>query len=90
MGGVDIDYPFGLATDHDIAARAYSVGCRHFKMLGNSRVYHFIGQTIRKIPNRPDAEPIFEQKWGLTIQKFRDRMNIAKSFERVEDDVLFL
>jgi len=69
MGGVDTEYPYGLATDHDIAARAYSVGCRHFKMLGRSRVYHFVGQTIRKLPaDRPNAEPVFFRKWGITVQ----------------------
>ena len=88
MGGVDTDYPFGLATDHDIAARAYNVGCRNFKMLGKSRVYHFIGQTISKIPNRPNAEPIFFDKWGITVSEFRDRMKIAQPFQEVSDDVL--
>ena len=88
FGGVDTEYPFGLATDHDIAARAYQKGCRHFKMLGKSRVYHFIGQTISKIPNRPNVEPLFFDKWGVTIDEFRIRLGVAQPFQEVSDDIL--
>lgn len=89
MGGVDFDYPYGLATDHDIAARAYNAGCRNFKMLGRSRVYHFVGQTIRKLPaDRPNAEPLFFDKWGVTVQEFRNRLGVAKPFKEVDPDVL--
>ncbi len=88
MGGVDTDYPFGLATDHDIAARAYNAGCRNFKMLGRSRVYHFVGQTISKIPNRPNNDGLFFDKWGITVDEFRERLGVAQPFKEASDEVL--
>lgn len=89
MGGVGTEYPYGIASDHDIAARAYKAGCRNFKMLGNSRVYHFISQTVNRLPaNRSDNHDVFLKKWGISIAEFRKRMNIAASYEKVEEGVL--
>lgn len=89
MGGVDTDYPFGIASDHDIAARAYNAGCRNFKMLGRSRVYHFISQTVKKLPpNRSDNHDIFLKKWGITIKEFRKHMEVANSYKKVKEGIL--
>lgn len=89
FGGVDMSYQFGVGTDHDISACAYESGCRDFIMLGKSRVYHFICQTIGKLStNRPDGQAKFKEKWGISVAEFRERMGIAKPYRRVPDGIL--
>jgi len=89
FGGVDMSYQFGVGTDHDIPACAYKAGCRDFIMLGKSRVYHFICQTIKKLPkNRTDGQQTFKEKWGLTVEEFRQKMQIAKTYGSISDGIL--
>ena len=89
FGGVDVNYPYGIATDHDIPASAYEVGCRDFIMLGRSRVYHFINQTVRKLPkDKSDNLEVFQKKWGMSVDEFRKRMKIATPYQEVEDGLL--
>lgn len=89
FGGVDMNYPYGIASDHDIPACAYEVGCRNFIMLGRSRVYHFVNQTSRKLPkDKSNNLEVFKKKWGISVDEFRKRMNIAKPYEKVLDNVL--
>lgn len=89
FGGVDLGYKYGIATDHDIAASAYSKGCRDFIMLGNSRVYHFISKTIRKLPaDRPTGEQFFFDKWKISISDFRNKLEIAKDYKTVKEKIL--
>ena len=87
FGGVDMSYPYGIATDHDIPASAYSVGCRNFVMLAKSRVYHFVTQTVRKLPPRSSNEEVFKTKWGMSIGEFREKMNVKQPYRRVPDDI---
>jgi glycosyltransferase involved in cell wall biosynthesis len=89
FGGVDTSYKYGIATDHDIAASAYAAGCRDFIMLGKSRVYHFVSQTIRKLPaDRPNGHQHFQDKWGISIDEFRSKLKIATSYSTVADGVI--
>lgn len=82
FGGVDMNYEYGIATDHDLAMSAYSVGCRNFVMLGKSRVYHFVSKTIKKLPsNRSDGHDYFLKKWGISIERFRkDIIKVREPF----------
>lgn len=89
MGGADMSYEYGIGIDHEIPAAAYKAGCRNFKMLGRSRVYHFISQTIRKLPtDRADGQKKFLEKWGMTVNEFRGRMGIAQPYTQVKDDII--
>ena len=89
FGGVDTGYQYGIGTDHDIPASAYKVGCRNFIMLGKSKVYHFISQTVKKLPQkREDGQLYFKNKWGMTVSEFRQKMGIAKPYRRVDDGIL--
>ena len=89
FSGVDTDYTYGIGTDHDIPAEAYKQGCRHFKMLGKSRVFHFVNQTVKKLPtNRPDGQQKFKDKWVISFDEFRKRMNIAMPYKEVKDGIL--
>lgn len=88
FGGVDTRYQYGIATDHDIPASAYKAGCRDFIMLGKSRVYHFISQTVRKLPvNRSDGQKTFLEKWGISVDEFRKRLGVALPFKKASDNL---
>jgi GT2 family glycosyltransferase len=87
FGGVDTDYFPGYASDHDIAARAYNVGCRNFCMLGKSRVYHFISQTLGKLSpslRAQNGHAMFQKKCGLTVEEFRSKIGIRNKFEVIK------
>lgn len=82
FGGVDVNYKYGIATDHDIAAAAFAVGCRHFCRLGNCRIYHFVSQTIKKLPlDRPNNHDVFEKKWKMSVDDFRKQINLLEIFK---------
>lgn len=91
FGGMDMDYWPGWSCDVDMAARAYKVGCRNFKLLAFPKVYHFINGTYRKMSKEDNSKngwDVFERKWGMSVDEFRKRMRIAQPFEPVEDGVL--
>lgn len=91
FGGVDITYFPGQASDHDIAASAYKVGCRNFIMLGNCRVYHFVSKTIGKLPTYlkiRSGQDIFHAKWEMTVDEFRSKLEITKPAMRVKDGII--
>lgn len=88
FGGVDMRYEWGMATDHDLPAEAYRVGCRYFVELANPTVFHFSSKTISKLPrNKPDGQKTFLDKWGITVDEFRRRMKIGQKYQKVEDGV---
>lgn len=88
FGGVDMNYEFGIATDHDIPASAYKEGCRHFIELAKPTVFHFSSKTVSKLPqNRPDGQKRFRDKWGITIDQFRQKMKIGQKYEKVVEGI---
>lgn len=90
FGGVDTTYFPGYASDHDIAASAYKVGCRNFVMLGNCRVYHFVSKTLGKLPQElkhRSGHDIFQNKWKMSIDEFRAKLEVTKPAMRVRDGI---
>lgn len=88
FGGVDMGYEYGIATDHDIPAAAYKAGCRHFVELAKPTVFHFSSKTISKLPrSRPNGHKRFFEKWGVTIDKFRQEMKIGQKYEKVQEGI---
>ncbi len=87
MNYLDPDYYPGWSSDHDLAKRAYEVGCRNFIMLSNSRVFHFISKTFSQLPSHiknMHGQDIFEKKWGISVEQFRKQLQIATPFKEVE------
>lgn len=81
FGFMDERYFPGWASDHDLAASAYHVGCRDFVMLGWSRVYHFISKTFSELPSEVrnrDGQDIFQQKWNMSVDDFRKKIGIRQ------------
>lgn len=91
MGGVDTTYWPGQASDHDIAASAYKAGCRHFKRLGKSRLYHFVSRGITSLPPEQvimNGQDIFEKKWNISVEKFRMNLGVNKLFDKVQEGLI--
>lgn len=89
FGGVDMRYEYGICTDNDIAISAYKYGCRNFVELAKPTVFHFSSKTISKLPrNRSDGHKTFFDKWGITIDEFRQKMKIGQKYEKVQEGIL--
>ena len=91
FGGMDMDYFPGWASDHDFTARAYSVGCRHFILLGKYKVFHFSSKTFQKLPKEirdKHGQDIFFKKWGITVEEFRKRFKIKEQYVTLKDGLL--
>lgn len=80
IGYLDETYFPGWSVDHDLAATAYfSAGCREFRMLGKSRVYHFSSKTFQQLPDDIRArhgQDIFQKKWNISADQFRNLIGI--------------
>lgn len=90
FGGVDTTYFPGYASDHDIPACAYKVGCRNFIMLGNCRVYHFVSKTLEKLPPNLRGKSgldIFQNKWGMSVDEFRRKLGVTQPYGKVPDGI---
>jgi len=56
-------------------------------MLGRCTVYHFISKTFQKLSpelNRKHGQDIFYKKWGITVENFRNNLNLKQKFEIVK------
>lgn len=90
-GGMDFEYWPGWTCDVDLAARIYKVGCRNFILLAQPKAYHFINGTYKKMTKEDNAKngwDIFQRKWGMSVEQFRNRMCIAQPFRTICDGVL--
>ena len=84
---LDEQYFPGWSVDHDLPKSLYEKGCRNFIMLGNSRVFHFSSKTFTKLPSdvkNKDGQDIFLKKWGMSVQEFRNQLEIATPFKTVK------
>lgn len=70
VGGFSEEFSPGLGSDPDFNLKLWNIGCRIFKGLGNSRVYHFSSQSLRKKAWNNGAK-IFLLKWGISIKFFK-------------------
>lgn len=79
VGGYSIEYGPGLSSDDDLMMKLWVVGCRHFRIVDQSRVYHFAEQSTRRV-RRNRGGRTFVMKWGITQQEFH-RDYLAKCDE---------
>lgn len=81
MNYLDESYFPGWAVDHDLAVSARQLGCNDFVMLGESRVFHFISKTFRKLPDNVrnrHGQDVFLKKWGFSVEQFREEIEVRK------------
>lgn len=68
-GGYSIELSPGVSSDDDFAMKMWYAGCRRFKGLGKSRVYHFQSKsTLRIVKNNGRKQ--FLMKWGINQSTF--------------------
>jgi GT2 family glycosyltransferase len=69
VGGFSIEFSPGMYSDPDLSMKLWRIGCRIFKGIGRSRVYHFQARSTGRIV-RNDGRRQFMEKWGITASDF--------------------
>ncbi len=69
-GGYSLELSPGMASDDDFLAKFWLLGCREFRVVGKSRVYHF-SQRVTGRMRRNDGRRLFVQKWGMSTRELR-------------------
>ena len=69
IGGFSIEFSPGMASDDDLAMKMWQAGCRIFKGVGKSKVYHFQTKSTTRI-RKNDGRKQFALKWGITSSTF--------------------
>lgn len=68
-GGYSIELSPGVSSDDDFSMKMWFAGCRIFKGIGASRVYHFQSKsTLRVVKNNGRKQ--FLMKWGINQSTF--------------------
>lgn len=70
VGGYSIEYTPGMYSDPDFTAKLWMAGIRHFKGLGDCRVYHFETRSTSRI-RKNDGNVQFLMKWGINNSTLR-------------------
>lgn len=69
VGGYSEEFSPGMSSDDDFAMKMWQQGCRIFKGVQKSRVYHFISKSTGRI-DRNDGRRQFLDKWGIKQSMF--------------------
>jgi len=68
-GGYSIELSPGVSSDDDFAMKMWYAGCREFKGIGKSRVYHFQSKSTLRI-KKNNGRKQFLMKWGINQSTF--------------------
>lgn len=68
-GGYSIELSPGVSSDDDFAMKMWQAGCRIFKGLGKSYVYHFQAKSTLRI-KKNNGRKQFLMKWGIKQSSF--------------------
>lgn len=71
-GGYSIEFSPGMSSDDDFAMKMWQLGCRHFKGIAKSRVYHFQQKSTKRIVKNDGAKQFFN-KWEITQSIFNKK-----------------
>jgi GT2 family glycosyltransferase len=72
VGGYSLEFGPGMSSDDDLLMKFWVVGCRHFRIVGASRVYHFACRSTGRV-RRNRGGRTFVMKWGITQNEFKRR-----------------
>ncbi|MFI5135443.1 MAG: glycosyltransferase family 2 protein [Chitinophagales bacterium] len=64
VGGYSEEFSPGMSSDDDFAMKMWTNGCRIFKGVGRSRIYHFMSKSTMRV-ERNDGRKQFLRKWGI-------------------------
>jgi hypothetical protein len=70
VGGYSIEYGPGMSSDIDLLMKLWVVGCRNYRIVGESRIYHFVQKSTKRV-RRNRGGRTFVMKWGLTEREFK-------------------
>jgi len=68
-GGYSIELSPGVSSDDDFAMKMWFAGCRIFKGIGKSRVYHFQSKSTLRV-KKNNGRKQFLMKWGINQSAF--------------------
>jgi len=68
-GGYSIELSPGVSSDDDFAIKMWYAGCRIFKGVGKSRVYHFQSKSTLRV-KKNNGRKQFLMKWGINQSTF--------------------
>lgn len=69
VGGYSLEFSPGMSSDDDLLMKFWVAGCRHFRIVGASRFYHFGCKSTGRIRHNLGGR-IFVMKWGVTQIEF--------------------
>ncbi len=69
VGGYSVEFSPGMSSDDDFAMKMWNEGCRIYKGIGESRVYHFISKSTGRV-DKNDGRKQFLQKWKMKQSTF--------------------
>lgn len=70
VGGYSLEFSPGMASDIDLLIKLWIVGCREFRIVDASRIYHFSCRSTGRI-RKNKGDRTFVMKWGITESEFR-------------------
>ena len=68
-GGYSIELSPGMSSDDDFAMKMWFAGCRIFKGIGKSRIYHFQSKSTLRV-KKNNGRKQFLMKWGINQSTF--------------------
>ncbi len=72
VGGYSLEYGPGMSSDDDLLMKFWVAGCRDFRIVSASRVYHFAQKSTGRARRNKGART-FVMKWGITQRQFKRR-----------------
>jgi len=72
VGGYSMEFSPGMSSDDDLLMKFWVAGCRHFRVIGACRFYHFSCVSTGRIHNTKGGRA-FVMKWGITQGDFYQR-----------------
>ncbi len=86
IGGFSIEFSPGMYSDPDFSMKLWLIGCRIFKGIGKSRVYHFQARSTGRI-KKNNGRLQFMQKWGIPASFFyKNYLKMAQPYAGVLEE----
>lgn len=81
VGGFSEEFSPGFYSDPDLSMKLWQRGCRYYRGVGDSRVYHFQKRSTGRVKAN-DGRKVFIKKWGLSAKDFyKHYLHMGERFE---------